>query len=49
MWEHAIALLIGMFTGSYLGVKYAVVLGDLKLKYVLLVSMIGFGSYFLFF
>lgn len=49
VWEHAIALLIGMFVGSYFGVKYAVVLGDLKLKYTLLVSMIGFGSYFLFF
>lgn len=49
VWEHAIALLFGMFVGSYLGVKYSVKLGDLKLKYVLLVTMFCFGIYFLFF
>lgn len=48
VWDYAIALTVGMFAGSYVGVKYAVVLGDLKLKYIFLVSMVGFGSYFLF-
>ncbi len=49
VWDHALALLVGMFCGSYLGVKYSVLLGDLKLRYVLLVTMCGFGIYFLFF
>jgi len=49
VWGHAFSLLGGMFIGSYFGVKYAIALGDLKLKYVLLATMFGFGTYFLFF
>ena len=49
VWSAALALLVGMFIGSYVGVKYSVLLGDTKLKYILLVSMFGFGTYFLFF
>ena len=49
VWSHALSLLGGMYIGSYIGVKYAVALGDLKLKYILLATMFGFGIYFLFF
>ncbi len=49
VWSEAFSLLGGMFVGSYIGVKYSVMLGDLKLKYILLATMFGFGVYFLFF
>ena len=49
VWSQALSLLGGMFIGSYFGVKYSIALGDLKLKYVLLATMFGFGIYFLFF
>lgn len=49
VWSHAGALIAGMFIGSYFGVKYSVLLGDLKLKYILLVAMFCSGTYFLFF
>lgn len=49
VWSHALVLLAGMFVGAYVGAKYSIALGDLKLKYVLLASMLCFGVYFLFF
>lgn len=48
VWSYAIALLCGMFFGSYLGVKYAIKSGNQNLKWLLLLSMSFFGVKFAF-
>lgn len=48
VWAYALALICGMFAGSYIGVRYAIKTGNQNLKWLLLASMIFFGVKFTF-